>query len=60
MEDMMRFLADAPADQRKAMVKSRIEMFLSADEPNRRNGMKEMITALSRLNPDQKKRLVST
>ncbi len=56
----MRFLADAPADQRRAMVKSRIEMFLSTDETNRRRGMREMITALSRLNPDQRKRLVGT
>jgi hypothetical protein len=57
---MMRLLADAPADQRKMMVKSRIEMFLSSDETHRRAGMKDMVLALSRLSPDQRKRLVST
>ncbi len=56
----MRLLADAPADQRKMMIKSRIEMFLASDETHRRAGMKDMVLALSRLNPDQRKRLVST
>jgi len=59
MEEMMKFLADAPAEQRKIMIKSRIEMFLSADETNRRNGMREMITALSKLKPEQRRRLVA-
>lgn len=56
----MRFLADAPTDQRKMMIKSRIDMFLASDETNRRTGMKDMLTALSHLSPDQRKRLVSS
>ncbi len=60
MEDMMKLLADAPGEQRKMMIKSRIDMFLFSDETNRRKGMKDMVMALSRLSPDQRRRLVST
>ncbi len=60
MEDMMKLLADAPGEQRKMMIKSRIDMFLASDETHRRAGMKDMLIALSHLSPDKRNRLIST
>ncbi len=56
----MRMLADAPEEQRRAMLKSRFEMFAAMPEDQRLNGMAEMITALTRFPPDKRKRLIRT
>ncbi len=60
MEDMIRMLADAPEEQRKPLLKSRLEMLAAMPEEQRLNGMSEMITAVARLPPDKRAKLIST
>jgi hypothetical protein len=60
MEDMIRMLADAPEEQRKPLLKSRLEMLAAMPEEQRLNGMSEMITAVARLSPDKRAKLIST
>ncbi len=60
MEDMMRMLADAPEEQRKAMMKSRLEMVAAMPEDQRLNAMSEMISAIARFPDDKRKKMIST
>ncbi len=60
MEDMMRMLADAPEEQRKVMMKSRLEMVAAMPEDQRLNAMSEMISAIARFPDDKRKRMIST
>jgi hypothetical protein len=60
MEDMIRMLADAPEEQRKAMMKSRFEMLAAMAEDQRLNGMSEMITAVTRLPEAKRKQMIGT
>jgi hypothetical protein len=60
MEDMIRMLADAPEEQRKPLLKSRLEMLAAMPEEQRLNGMSEMITAVARLPPEKRAKLIST
>jgi len=53
-------LADAPEEQRKPLLKSRLEMLVAMPEEQRLNGMSEMITAVVRLPPDKRAKVIST
>ncbi len=60
MEDMMRMLADAPEEQRKAMMKSRLEMVAAMPEEQRLNAMTEMVSAIARFPDEKSKKMIST
>ncbi len=60
MDQMVKMLANAPEEQRRAMVKQRMEMFLSMPEDNRIQGMKGMVSSIGKLNADEKRRLIKT
>lgn len=60
MEDMIRMLADVPEEQRKAMIKSRLEMVAAMPEEQRSNAMSEMISAIARLPDDKRTKMIST
>ncbi len=53
-------LAEAPEEQRRPLLKSRLEMLAGMPEEQRLNGMSEMITAVARLPPDKRAKLIST
>ncbi len=57
---MVKMLADAPEDQRRAMVRQRMDMFLSMPEENRVQGMRGMLLSISKLSPDAKERFIKT
>ena len=56
----MRMLADAPEEQRKAMMKSRLEMFAAMPEDQRLNGMGEMVSILAKFPADKRRRMIGT
>lgn len=60
MEDMMRMLADAPEEQRKAMMKSRLEMVAAMPEDQRLGAMSEMISAIAKFSDEKRKKMIST
>lgn len=60
MDAMVKMLANAPEEQRRAMVRQRMDMFLSMPEDNRVQGMRGMILSIGKLAPDEKTRLIKT
>jgi hypothetical protein len=60
MEDMVRALAQAPEDQRKTMLRDRLNTFLSAPEKEAKESMKTMLNALQKLPEDGRRRLVKS
>jgi hypothetical protein len=60
LEDMMRMLADAPEDQRKSMMKSRLEMVAAMPEDQRLNAMSEMISAIAKFSEEKRKRMIAS
>lgn len=60
MDEMIRMLANAPEEQRRAMVRQRMDMFLSMPEENRVQGMQGMLLSIGKLSPDAKTRLIKT
>lgn len=60
MEDMMRMLADAPEEQRKNMMKSRLEMVAAMPEDQRLNAMSEMISAIAKFSEDKRKKMIAS
>lgn len=53
-------LADAPEEQRRAMMKSRLEMVAAMPDDQRLNAMSEMVSAIARFPEDKRRRMVST
>ncbi len=60
MDEMIKMLANAPEEQRRAMVRQRMDMFLSMPEENRVQGMRGMLLSIGKLSPDAKARLIKT
>ena len=60
MDQMVKMLANAPEEQRRVMVKQRMDMFLSMPEDNRIQGMKGMLASIGKLNAEEKRRLIKT
>ncbi len=60
MDQMVKMLANAPEEQRRAMVKQRMDMFLSMPEENRIQGMRGMLSSIGKLNAEEKKRIIKT
>ncbi len=60
MDQMVRMLANAPEEQRRAMVRQRMDMFLSMPEENRVLGMRGMLLSIGKLPADAKTRLIKT
>ncbi len=60
MESMVKMLADAPEEQRRAMLKTRLSLFASMNDSDIANGMKMMISALQKLGPDSLRKLTYT
>ncbi len=60
MDEMIKMLANAPEEQRRAMVRQRMDMFLSMPEENRVQGMRGMLLSIGKLSPDAKTRLIKT
>lgn len=60
MDQMVKMLANAPEEQRRAMVRQRMDMFLSMPEPNRVQGMQGMIQSIGKLSADERTRLIKT
>ncbi len=60
MDEMIKMLANAPEEQRRAMVRQRMEMFLSMPEENRVQGMRGMLLSIGKLGPEARTRLIRT
>jgi hypothetical protein len=60
MDAIVKMLAEAPEEQRRAMVRQRMDMFLSMPEENRVQGMRGMLLSISKLSPDAKERFIKT
>ncbi len=60
MDEMIKMLANAPEEQRRAMVRQRMDMFLSMPEENRVQGMRGMLLSIGKLSTDAKTRLIKT
>jgi hypothetical protein len=60
MDEMIKMLANAPEEQRRAMVRQRMDMFLSMPEESRVQGMRGMLLSIGKLSPDAKTRLIKT
>lgn len=60
MDEMIKMLANAPDEQRRAMVRQRMDMFLSMPEENRIQGMRGMLLSIGKLSSDAKRRLIRT
>lgn len=56
----MRMLADAPEEQRRSMMKSRLEMVAAMPEDQRLNAMSEMISAITRFSEDKRKKMIAS
>lgn len=60
MDQMVKMLATAPEEQRRAMVRQRLEMFLSMPAEKRVEGMRGMLRSIGKLSPTEKTRLIKT
>ncbi len=60
MDAMVKMLANAPEEQRRAMVRQRMDMFLSMPDENRVQGMRGMLLSIGKLSTDAKTRLIKT
>lgn len=60
MDEMIKMLANAPEEQRRAMVRQRMDMFLSMPEENRGQAMRGMLLSIGKLSPDARTRLIRT
>jgi hypothetical protein len=60
MDEMIKMLASAPEEQRRAMVRQRMDMFLSMPEENRVQAMRAMLLSIGKLSPEARKRLIKT
>lgn len=60
LEQMVKMLANAPEDQRKAMLQQRIDMFLGMPEEMRVNAMMGMVSSIAKLSPEESRRLIRT
>lgn len=60
MDAMVKMLANAPEEQRRMMVRQRMDMFLSMPEENRVQGMRGMLMSIGKLSSDERTRLIKT
>lgn len=58
MEDMIKMLAQAPPEQRTAMMKERMQMFLEMQEEKRVEAIAGLVKALGDLKPAQREELI--
>lgn len=60
MESMVKMLAQAPEQQRREMIKTRLSTFASMGDEERANAMRMMATAIQKLDQESQKRLTYT
>lgn len=60
MDGMIKMLANAPEEQRRVMVRQRMDMFVSMPEENRIQGMRGMLLSIGKLSPAEKRRVIKT
>lgn len=58
MEDMVRSLAALPDEQRRTMLRDRLDLFYEQPEGERKRGMEAMVRALEALSPEDRQKLV--
>lgn len=60
MDAMVKMLANAPEEQQQAMVRQRMDMFLSMPEENRVQAMRGMLLSIGKLSSEEKTGLIRT